>query len=535
MEIHCNTPCHLRQDLNTTPRAGPRQDHALQGTVVNRPAASAMSNTRLSPTAGAREKRERLNMEEFDAELLADYHETSKERLDKSDHTRTQETGTTPQDPRSIDASISPVEGKLAETPLAVDDDQTDERKIHSGKLRRTDSVDRRIDEVAQFFEAVGERPPTSQSDLREIIEDDNLYSDDSDSDEDDTQDQENNVRDSQDQLRNLSSQQEGNLVKPAGSHWPLHNSASKFHSLPGEVRDHNFEYKGIQANPPEITKQGILRGNYAQLHRKAWLEVSDKKHRYGKNLRLYYRHWESLGFPTNKFFDWLDSEGASDGLPKPEIDTCPRSELDSDTVLYVTDIEVTKGYALSIDGDDDSGAGRILNADGEPIQTGPDGWIFVLRDNVMYGARKVTCLAGKSKQRFHHSTFFGGKAVSAAGVLITDHDGILTQVFPHSGHYRPGEADMQRMLFYLYNQGVDLRTFEVDTQQLIHISRQDVNKNGVKAEKKKKIDSLHLRPAAIMAHYLSHKARCIGQGLFADIHRLQEEGTTAPAVEDER
>ena len=60
--------------------------------------------------------------------------------------------------------------------------------------------------------------------------------------------------------------------------------------------------YKGVTL--PDITKRGISRGNYAQLHRKAWLEVSDKYHRYGKNLRMYYKHWEKLGHPFNMFFD---------------------------------------------------------------------------------------------------------------------------------------------------------------------------------------------------------------------------------------
>jgi hypothetical protein len=34
-----------------------------------------------------------------------------------------------------------------------------------------------------------------------------------------------------------------------------------------------------------------------------------------------------------------------------------------------------------------------------------------------------------------------------------------LTRLYPHSGHYRPGEAHMQRMLFFMYHEGVDLRT----------------------------------------------------------------------------
>jgi hypothetical protein len=305
-----------------------------------------------------------------------------------------------------------------------------------------------------------------------------------------------------------------------------------------------DFVYKGINANPPEIVKRGTTRGNYALLHRKAWLEVSDKYHRYGKHLRIYYRHWESLGCPTNMFFDWLDSKGEAAGKPLPELEECPRSVLDSDTVLYITNPEVTERYALQFvaetlptpeceDGDVLMRRGRVVDVNGEPVQTGPDGWIFILRDNVMYGAEKVTSVTGHSKQRFHHSSFFGGKAVAAAGIFITDDDGYLTRLYPHSGHYRPGEAHMQRVLFFLYHQGVDLRTFDVDTQQIVHVTRDKPKKEKAesaeeKAEKKKKVESLHLMPAVEVACFLAHKARFIGDGIFAQIHRIRKGNVTS-------
>jgi hypothetical protein len=300
-----------------------------------------------------------------------------------------------------------------------------------------------------------------------------------------------------------------------------------------------DFVYKGICANPPEITKRGKERGNYAQLHRKAWLEVSDKYHRYGKNLRLYYRYWEKLGFPTNQFFEWLDSKGEAAGQPLPNVEECPRSVLDADTVLYITNPEVTEGYALNIVPSND-GLGRVIDVDGDPVQTGADGWIFILRDNVMYGGQKVTSITGHSKQRFHHSSFFGGKAVASAGIILTDDDGYLTRLYPHSGHYRPSEAHMQRMLFFLNRKGVDLRTFEMDTQQFRHVARdkeqKSKDKDGDKkdgdkkdGEKKvKKVDSLHLEKAVHVACFLAHKASFIGRGIFACIHKIRKADVTS-------
>jgi hypothetical protein len=373
--------------------------------------------------------------------------------------------------------------------------------------MPRTQSMDRRICEQQQFFQAVGEGQRRLSESHFEVIEGEESC------DEDDSD--------------GIVIQGEQVPIKQKALHEHLRFSPFK---LLSDLRSRisflaeEFDYKGICPNRLEITKRGLQRGNYSQLHRKAWLEVSDSKHRYGKNLRLYYRHWGVLGYPTNKFFDWLDSKVESQGQALPDLPECPRTKLDSDTVLYITDSEVTRSYSLFISSTKE-GKCLVLDIDGEPVQTGPDGWIFVLRDNVMYGSRKVTAVTNHSKERFHHSSFFGGKAVSAAGIIKTDENGILTHLYPHSGHYRPGEADMQRVLCYVYSENVDLHSFLVDMQQLVHVSRQcdtdatDDSNPG----KKKKMHSLHLEPASYVAHYLSHKARCIGEGPFKQIHDIQE------------
>jgi hypothetical protein len=72
---------------------------------------------------------------------------------------------------------------------------------------------------------------------------------------------------------------------------------------------------------------------------------------------------------------------------------------------------------------------------------------------------------------------------MAAAGIFISKENGILTPLYPHLGHYRPGEAHMQRVLFFLYHKGVNLRTFEMDTQQILHVAR-DATKEAVSKEK---------------------------------------------------
>ena len=84
------------------------------------------------------------------------------------------------------------------------------------------------------------------------------------------------------------------------------------------------------------------------KLHRKAWLEVSDvPKHRYGKNLRVYYKRWVALSHPHKSFFDWLDSRGTAAGHPLPEAEECSREKLDEDTVEYVTDGARQEGFKI--------------------------------------------------------------------------------------------------------------------------------------------------------------------------------------------
>jgi hypothetical protein len=106
-------------------------------------------------------------------------------------------------------------------------------------------------------------------------------------------------------------------------------------------------------------------------------------------------------------FFDWLDSKGEAAGQPLPELDECPRSQLDSDSVLYITDEQETRGYAVRFIVDE-SGRAVVVDVDNEVVRTGPEGWIFVLRDNIMYAAQKITTVKGHCKKRFHHSSFFG-------------------------------------------------------------------------------------------------------------------------------
>jgi len=114
---------------------------------------------------------------------------------------------------------------------------------------------------------------------------------------------------------------------------------------------------------------------------------------------------------------------------------------------------------------------------------------------------------------------------VEAAGIIVTNGEGRLLRLLPHSGHYRPGEAHLQRTLRFFKKAGLNLKRFDVDLQQIFHVARGETD-TGVKTKvKAKKKETLHLKAARYVAAYLAHKALMIGEGVFAQIHKIRASG----------
>jgi len=202
----------------------------------------------------------------------------------------------------------------------------------------------------------------------------------------------------------------------------------------------------------PKIVSEGTRKNTNAVVSKmdpRAWLEVIDPYHRYSKHLRAYHRAWNDLGQPENDFFIWLDRSTY-------EIEECPKSVLNSDYVYYCNSEEV-KRYELRID----INTGLFYSIfDNQIIETGENGWIFVLRDDVIVATEKRT-----SSPRFHHSSFYAGGCVEVAGILVI-RNGQLNRLYPHSGHYRPAEKHVKHILDYLQQHGIDLMTFEVNKRE---------------------------------------------------------------------
>ena len=236
-------------------------------------------------------------------------------------------------------------------------------------------------------------------------------------------------------------------------------------------------------------------------------LEVADVKHRYAKNLRFYFQEYARVVGGLNVLSAVLNTQGGEghekdiasssssnqnketnvvscesgsgtttgssgslkeevidewsqyrdffrwlDGHEKPELAFCPRSVLDADTVLYLTNDADRLEYAVQID---DQGLFRPLLRPSETITTGDAGWIFVTKGDILYAYYKKT----ESRPRIHHSTFLAGASVEAAGLFVAS-EGRLVRLFPHSGHYRPAECHLRCLLKFLHDHQVHPCTF---------------------------------------------------------------------------
>ena len=208
--------------------------------------------------------------------------------------------------------------------------------------------------------------------------------------------------------------------------------------------------------------------------HEKVHLEVTDSQHRYAKHLRMYHREWESRG-SVGSFWDWIDAE------PLVTMPDCPRERLQECRVAYLHLPEERAPYIVEVH------QGRFYHPEnpgtGEersPYSTGEGEWIFVfssarvraampplacqnqspsstpcptrLRGRPSAYSPQVLFCHRKTRGAFHHTSFLAGGPCIAAGTLVIS-DGVLEELYPHSGHYRPGEHHLHQLLARQHSQ----------------------------------------------------------------------------------
>ena len=260
----------------------------------------------------------------------------------------------------------------------------------------------------------------------------------------------------------------------------------------------------GLKDEVPEIVQQaqkyspvlvkGFQLGNRTVVDKKSWLEVCDRKHRYGAYLRAYYQEWKRLNSPHSDFWLWLDNDSV-------ELDGIPRAKLENETVLYCATNAERQRFTLDIVN------GKIYQKN-RPVDTDTDGWIFVLRDGVLYGGKKET----ERTPRVHHTSFVGGECVQAAGMMIVQ-NGDLKTLYPHSGHYRPQEREVLVLLDFLRSNKVPLENVSVDVQRIQKVKRDFQNGALVK-----KIHSAHFWGAIQVLSFLHVKHFAWSSKLFDEL-----------------
>lgn len=89
------------------------------------------------------------------------------------------------------------------------------------------------------------------------------------------------------------------------------------------------------------------------------WLEMVDRKHRYGSNLKYYHKAWQEADTRDN-FFRWLDQGDGNE----VSLDDCPRERLDSECVIYLSS-EQRRNYIVDIED------GKLIwRRNGKPVDT---------------------------------------------------------------------------------------------------------------------------------------------------------------------
>ncbi|KAG0552650.1 hypothetical protein BDA96_01G525300 [Sorghum bicolor] len=199
---------------------------------------------------------------------------------------------------------------------------------------------------------------------------------------------------------------------------------------------------------------KGLSKDEKAQkLALQHWLEAIDPRHRYGHNLHYYYQYWLHCE-SKQPFFYWLDiGEGKEVNID----DHCPRWKLLQQCIRYLGPKE-RESYEVVVED------GKMMYKLSNKIVDTSEGprdakWIFVL------STTRVLYIGTKSKGTFQHSSFLAGGATSAAGRLIVE-NGILRAVWPHSGHYRPTEANFREFMNYLKNRNVDLTNVKLSPSE---------------------------------------------------------------------
>lgn len=153
-------------------------------------------------------------------------------------------------------------------------------------------------------------------------------------------------------QWRTMASSQRGDSVV-SGVRTRAESDAAKMHwkhavlvaeQVSGGPRSNRSNSNVKPATHALSAKRQVEQNEDLQMDSRYFLEMVDRKHRYGPNLRIYHEEWERSQVNQN-FFQWLD-EGPAKHLDLPG---CSREKLDRERVRYLSK-EERNNYLVEVD-----------------------------------------------------------------------------------------------------------------------------------------------------------------------------------------
>ncbi len=92
---------------------------------------------------------------------------------------------------------------------------------------------------------------------------------------------------------------------------------------------------------------------------------------------------------------------------------------------------------------------------------------IFVMdRFGQFYLSKDISGNARSGEKAIKHSTFFNGRKVAAAGKITCNKKGEVVKITNESGHYRPGEFEMDQVKVALQRHGVKVDGIKVEIRR---------------------------------------------------------------------
>ena len=164
------------------------------------------------------------------------------------------------------------------------------------------------------------------------------------------------------------------------------------------------------------------------------------------------------------KFFQCLETLDWTAEFPKDEI-----LHANVQWVINLTETQ-RLDYRLRAVKGDDSVTRLFQGSDNKPYDTrgswtassGNNVAILVVKNHQIY-------TAPHELGKFHHSSFFGGHSVDAAGELAVE-NGVVKKLTLFSGHYRPPRESAKDLLDQLHSMGISLEGLPIKTVEEIKI-----------------------------------------------------------------